>query len=182
MYGGTCSQWILYSWLLIHSAISFTWGQSRCGNNMRTDCSTQPKWYGIVKLVLIMYILCFRIHGSHILFVNTTEYLHASYHDSTFAACSFHAVLNQAMELLGFCWYYICWLKAHLKWTIGSFAFCLDPSIVTILSVCSNVGRSCSWTCEAKESELIHMLLYINDVLGYTTGDVEYTDYVCHGT
>jgi len=74
-------------------------------------------------------------------------------------------------------WYYAdSWPTSHgLQ---GHLHFSLYASTFAMLPVCSIFGRPCVRTYKAKEGALIHALLYTSDVLGYTIGDVYYTDYV----
>lgn len=58
------------------------------------------------------------------------------------------------------------------------FSFGLSPFATPL--VCSVFGRPYDQTCEAKESTLIHVLVYLNDVLCYTIKDVHYMDYPHH--
>ena len=55
--------------------------------------------------------------------------------------------------------------------------FALGSSPFAITLVCSFYGRPCACSCEAKESGLIHILIYLNDVLGYVIRDVCYMAY-----
>jgi hypothetical protein len=53
--------------------------------------------------------------------------------------------------------------------------FVVGPSLV-VPPLCSFYGRPCARSCKARESALIHALLNLNDVLGYTIRDVRYMD------
>ena len=93
---------------------------------------------------------------------------------------SFQAILNQAIHQLGCHWQY-----GGPTYTTYGFHYCvhvsLEPGPVTspLLSV---ISRPCAQTCEARESALMNILLYINDVLGYIMSDIHYTDYhIRHG-
>jgi hypothetical protein len=46
----------------------------------------------------------------------------------------------------------------------------LCPSPFVVPPICLIVGRPCACSCEAKESALIHVLMYLNVVLRYTLG------------
>ena len=81
------------------------------------------------------------------------------------------------MEQLGYRWYYVGsrpttqGLQGYLNFALGS-----SPFAMTL--VCSFYGRPCACSCEAKESGLIHILIYLNDVLGYVIRDVCYMAYI----
>jgi hypothetical protein len=98
---------------------------------------------------------------------------------STYTTCSFYAIRTQAMDQLGYFWYYAGsrpishGLQGHLHFSLGPSPFELPP-------VCSIVCRPCARSCEAKESALIYAFMYLNDVLWYTIGDVLHWLY--HGT
>lgn len=86
-----------------------------------------------------------------------------------YAACSFHAILTQAIEQLRYRWYYAC-LRPTSHGLQGHLHFALCPSPFVVPPICLIFGRLCARSCESKESALIHVLMYLNVVLGYTLG------------
>jgi hypothetical protein len=40
------------------------------------------------------------------------------------------------------------------------------------------ISRPCARTCEARESALLNALLYVNDILRYHIGDLQFTDFI----
>ena len=56
--------------------------------------------------------------------------------------------------------------------------FAFSPSACATPLVCSILGRPCARTYKVKGDALIHTLIYLNDVLGYTIQAVYYTYYV----
>jgi len=62
-------------------------------------------------------------------------------------------------------------LQGYMNFAVGDSLFAVPPTY-------SFYGRPCARFFVARESTLIHSLIYISDVLGYTIGDVRYTDYL----
>jgi hypothetical protein len=91
----------------------------------------------------------FCIHGAHILFF--CHNLQVLYHDSMYAACSFHAILTQAIEQLRYRWYYAC-LRPTSHGLQGHLHFALCPSPFVVPPICLIFGRLCARSCESKES------------------------------
>jgi hypothetical protein len=99
-------------------------------------------------IVLIIYLLIPLVGQFHI------------YHDLTYATCSFHAILTQVMEELGYPWYY-----AHITWSTWHLHFALGPLPFAVPLDLFNIWWTCAHSYETKESALIHALIYINVVL-----------------
>jgi hypothetical protein len=113
------------------------------------------------------------MHDSHIHFF---QHLQVEEYDLTFAACSFEAILNQAMARLG-----------PYEWqfagpTATTHGFQERVLVTRVLAsprlLLTVVGRPCAQSCEARESALVSMLLYITDGLAYEINDLHYNIYM----
>jgi hypothetical protein len=89
---------------------------------------------------------------------------------------SFHAILEQACDVLGFSYEEPnpeCKrdgkFQAHLS-------FC--PPYQFNSPLFEIYGSPCDHSCEAKESALIHALAYISEILDFKIGDFNYMDYL----
>ena len=95
----------------------------------------------------------------------------------TFAVMSFHAILEQVMDVVGFSytdsnaiqtrnWKYQAHLSFYRPYQFAS------PPLFEIY------GSPCDRNCEAIESALIHSLAYFAEVLDFKIGDFNYMDYL----
>ena len=101
------------------------------------------------------------------------QHLQVEEYDLTFEACSFEAILNQAMPQLGpYEWEFggptptTHGFQEHVRVTN------LSPSPRTLLTV---VGRPCARSCEVRESALVNILRYISDILAYEMNDLHFS-------
>jgi hypothetical protein len=132
-----------------------------------------------VDLIAFIQICCYvDILGSHIHFFG--PHLQVEDYDLTYAGCSFEAILNQTMHRLGYDWKYADeWptlntegFQAKLLVTKrGSDPPTSRPPLIVI-------SRPCARTCEPRESALLNALLYVNDILRYHIGDLQFTDFI----
>ena len=94
----------------------------------------------------------------------------------TFAEMSFHAILEQVMDVVGFSyrasnatrtrdWKYQAHLSFFRPYQFSSPLFEI-------------YGSPCDCYCEAMESALIHSLAYFAEVLDFKIGDFNYMDYL----
>lgn len=121
------------------------------------------KWYGIVEVAECVFIMLLYIHGSPFI---CWQHLLVLYQDLTFAACSFHTILNQAMDQLGYHCYYVG-SRPTSHGLLSHLHFSLDPIPFASRLVCSIFCRQCAWPCETKECALIDVLMYLYDVRDY---------------
>ena len=93
-------------------------------------------------------------------------------HDSTYAALSLLAILDQATEKLGYDWeYYIGNLGQH---TTTGCQFCIRfTNGADGCSIGYIYGRPCHQSFEARESAIVRALAFI-DSCGYKICDINY--------
>jgi hypothetical protein len=95
-------------------------------------------------------------------------------HDFTYAACGLQAILEQAIDRLGYPWDY----DGHLgQYTTHGHQYCLkitQNSDINNPTVGYIYGRPCPRRCEARESALAWALHYIDNDRGYTIRDIQY--------
>ena len=94
----------------------------------------------------------------------------------TIAAVSFRAILNQVMDNLGLTYmggepYFTRDLRFQAKL---SFCRASQPNN-QLFNICSSI-RGRHW--EVEESALVHALVYFDEVLGWTIGDLNYLIYL----
>ena len=94
----------------------------------------------------------------------------------TIAAVSFRAILNQVMDNLGLTYiggepYITRYLRFEAKL---SFCRASQPN-TPLIDICSSI---CGRHWEAEESALVHAIVYFDEILGWTIGDLNYTSYL----
>jgi len=109
---------------------------------------------------IVLWFFCFSIH------------LQISLHDCTYAICGFAAILDQAIEQLGYDWDY----DGHLgQYTTEGWQCALKlTDAANGRSVGYIYGRSRLWRCEPRESAVIRALSYIDDDCGYKIKDIHF--------
>ncbi|XP_066374369.1 uncharacterized protein [Miscanthus floridulus] len=94
----------------------------------------------------------------------------------TYAACGLQAILEQAIEQLGYC----CDYDGYVD-TTGGYQYRLKLTLELAsksLAVGYIYGQPCLRVCEARESALMWALKYIDIDRRYTIRDIHYYDYI----
>ena len=96
--------------------------------------------------------------------------------ESTIAAVSFRAILNQVMDYLG-----LTYMGGEPFFTRdfrfqAKLSFCRTSQLnIPLFDICSSI---CGRYWKVEESALVRALVYFDEVLGWTIGDLNYLRYL----
>ena len=94
-------------------------------------------------------------------------------YDLTIAGVSLGHILDQAIEQLGYDWDH-----DSITWTTHGFQAKIRIYLEDGTPVGYTFGQPCARRCEARESVVMHAMIYIDFARGYTINDIYYNEYL----